>query len=99
MTDDGRRGREQIRRERRILITNVAIEFRAMSELLGDVQIASGIDDRIKPALIRLNESEAGNDDEERKECEGRSPRAHSRIVSGSTPIFAHHSRYAIGEI
>ncbi len=70
-----------------------------MQELFGDVEIAAGIDDRIEPALIGLNEGETGDDDEECEECEGRSPRAHSRIVSASMPILAHHSRYAIGEI
>ena len=99
MPDDGRDRRQEVWRQRRILISNIAIELRAVIDLLGDVEIAAGVDDRVEPALIRLNESESSDRDEKRDQRDARGPRTHSRIVSGSTPIFAHHARYAIGEI
>src|SRR5436309_242876 len=56
MADGRSDDHQQIWRERRILISNIAIELRAVRQLLGDVEIAAGVDDGIEPTLVRLSE-------------------------------------------
>ena len=64
MANDAGQKREQIRRERRILIANVAVQPGSVRELLRNVEIAAGIDDWIEPALVRLREGHSGDDEE-----------------------------------
>src|SRR5689334_2551705 len=87
MPHDAGQQRERIRRERRILIADVAIEPRAVKNLLGNVQIAAGIDDRIEPAFVGLGESESSDDEEKKNERELTPPSSlHRRPVSHTTP-------------
>src|SRR5947209_18795694 len=61
MADRAGDQRQQVRRERRIFIANVAIQLRALCNLLRNVEIAARIDDRIEPAGVRLRESDCGD--------------------------------------
>src|SRR5436309_9213657 len=71
--------RQQIRRERRILIADIAIQLRALRNLLRDVQIAACINDGIEPARVRLDERDYSDDNDRCDEDGGRESGAGGR--------------------
>ena len=64
-----------------------------MRDLLGDVEIAAGVDDGIEPALVRLNEGDGSNDEQDPERSEGGPPQ--DSLLSNA----AYHLRYTRGEI